>query len=239
MTSILQFSATQDINPGTTSLEAWWDLDEGSGNRADSHGSNTLSDNNTVTNSTGVVSNAAQFQDSNSEFLHINDNASLSTGDIDYSLFAWVKLDSTPGNFMMIMSRFESNTNREYNLIWNNNSSRFGWVIFDSGGTARGTAIADNFGAPSTGIFYFVYVYHDSVNNEVGISINNGPVNIAATTGAPSDLSVIFRMGARRTTEELFWDGAIDEAGFYKKVLSSAEISWLYNGGNGRAYSEL
>lgn len=36
-------SAAQKVN-----LEAWWDLEEGSGTRVDSHGSNDLTDNNTV-----------------------------------------------------------------------------------------------------------------------------------------------------------------------------------------------
>jgi len=40
----------------TTSLISWWDLDETSGSRADSHGSNTLTDNNTVTSAAGNVS---------------------------------------------------------------------------------------------------------------------------------------------------------------------------------------
>jgi len=43
----------------TTSLVSWWDLDEASGARADSHGVNTLTDNNTVTSATGIVSASA------------------------------------------------------------------------------------------------------------------------------------------------------------------------------------
>lgn len=38
-----------------TSMVSWWSLDEASGSRADSHGSNTLTDNNTVTQAAGKV----------------------------------------------------------------------------------------------------------------------------------------------------------------------------------------
>ena len=45
---------TGDGSALKTSLEAWWELDEDSGTRVDSHGSNDLTDNNTVTANTGI-----------------------------------------------------------------------------------------------------------------------------------------------------------------------------------------
>ena len=48
-------------NPGTTGLVSYWALDETSGTRYDSHGSNDLTDNNTVGYTTGVQGNAADF----------------------------------------------------------------------------------------------------------------------------------------------------------------------------------
>ena len=51
----------------TDNLIAFWQLEEASGVRYDSEGSNNLTDNNTVTSATGVVGDAAQFTRSNSE----------------------------------------------------------------------------------------------------------------------------------------------------------------------------
>ena len=48
---------------------AWWTLDETSGSRSDSHGTATLSDNNTVGYATGKQSNAASFVEANTEYL--------------------------------------------------------------------------------------------------------------------------------------------------------------------------
>ena len=36
-----------------------------------------------------------------------------------------------------------------------------------------------------------------------------------------------------------YFDGLIDEAFFYKRILTPDEIDWLYNNGQGRSYAEL
>jgi len=78
----------------TDNLISFWGLEETSGTRVDAHGTNNLTDNNTVTSATGKVGTAGQFTNANSEYLSITDNASLSTGDIDFSAQAWVYFDS-------------------------------------------------------------------------------------------------------------------------------------------------
>jgi hypothetical protein len=72
------------LRGGTTNLIAWWSMDETSGTRFDSHGTNALSDNGNVGTTTGVVGNAASF-DGLDDYLSIADNLALSTGDIDWS----------------------------------------------------------------------------------------------------------------------------------------------------------
>jgi RHS repeat-associated protein len=84
-----------------------------------------------------------------------------------------------------------------------------------------------------------VSAWHDSVANKVNFRVNKGPVDSAATTGAPEDTSSNFRIGARSTTEGAFFDGVIDEVAFYKRVLTAGERDWLYNDGAGRTSSEL
>ena len=50
-------------------LISWWSMDEESGERADSHGTMTLTDNATVLYDTGKVGNAADFEAGTSEYL--------------------------------------------------------------------------------------------------------------------------------------------------------------------------
>jgi len=75
-------------------LVSWWSLDEASGSRADSHGSNTLTDSNTVTQATGKVSTAGQFTKVNSEHLTVPATHGLHGGDRDIAIVLWVYLDS-------------------------------------------------------------------------------------------------------------------------------------------------
>jgi len=46
-------------------------------------------------------------------------------------------------------------------------------------------------------------------------------------------------VGAQNTSETFFFDGLIEEVAFYKRVLTAAERTWLYNSGAGRAYAEV
>jgi hypothetical protein len=177
-----------------------------------------------------VVQNAAQLTAANSEQLSHADNASLSTGDIDFSLGAWVYLDSV-GATRTILARRDGNTPIEYILQYSNSLLRFQFLIYDSGGSIVGTATANNAGAPSTGAWYYVLAWHDSVANTVNIQVNGGTANSAAETGVPSDSTASFRIGMANGSSTQPWDGRIDEVGFWKRTLSDSERATMYNSG--------
>ena len=81
-------------------LVSWWDLDEASGTRFDSHTANDvndLTDNNTVTQATGKVGNAAQFTAANLEHLSKSSASNLGADDRDFTWAQWIYLDSLAG----------------------------------------------------------------------------------------------------------------------------------------------
>ena len=82
--------------PITDMLIGHWKLNEASGSRSDSHGSNPLDDNNTVTQETGKIDDAAQCTKINSEYLSHVDNSDFDTGDIDFTVAGWFYADSLP-----------------------------------------------------------------------------------------------------------------------------------------------
>ncbi len=221
-----------------TSLISYWPLNETSGTRNDSYSTNNLTANGTggVGSATGIKGNAADFESSESDFLEISDNAALSTGDIDFTISTWVNLESKPANPMSIVTKNDSGTVREYTLRWQNTNDRFELELFASGGTSVCMVTANNFGAPSLSTWYFITAWHDATANTCNISVNNGTADSTAETGVPSDTAANFRIGARQTTETNFFDGLIDEVGFWKKVLSSTERTDLYNSGNANTY---
>jgi len=219
-----------------TNLISYWNLNEASSTRIDSYGTNNLAVRGTggVAAGAGKISNAADFELSEGDFLEITDNASLSTGDVDFSISAWVKLESK--TTASIVTRYESGTVREYWLGYDATADRFQMYLYNSTGVNVGIATANNSGSPSTGTWYHVVAWHDSVNNTINIKVNNGTTDSIATTGAPSDTVSNTRIGAGSTTETQFFDGLIDEVGFWKKVLTTQDITDLYNSGNGNSY---
>jgi len=84
-----------------------------------------------------------------------------------------------------------------------------------------------------------VTLWHDKTANEICIQIDEGTADCAAHTLTTHDATGAVLVGSANAGVSTF-DGRIDQAGFWKeRVLSSADISFLYNSGNGRAYSEL
>jgi len=218
-------------------IVAYWKLDEASGTREDSVGSNDLTDNNTVTQAQGKVDEAAQFTNEYPnpyEYLSHADNADLSTGDIDFTIAAWVYGDRTPesNEYWGIVTKDSDSDSREYFLIWNGNENRFHFRVMD-GSASKGEVKATTFGAPSTLTWYFIVVWHDATANTVNIQVNNGTVDSAATSGAPADTDAEFRIGRDYSDNYRCWDGRIDEVGFWKRTLTEAERTALYNSGNG------
>lgn len=222
-------------------LVAFWSLEEASGSRADAHGSNTLTDNNTVTQNPGKVGNAAQFTATNGEYLSIADNAALSMGDIDFTIAAWVYLDTKDNR--VIAAKYRTSTNqREYLLYYaasDGATQRFVFLVSPNG-TATTAVIANNFGEPSTGTWYFVVAWHNATANTINIQVNNGTANSAAHSTGVFNGTDDFRLGALYTTSPIyFWNGRIDQVLVAKEAYSDAVRTWLYNSGNGRSYAEI
>jgi hypothetical protein len=225
--------------PLTTSLISFYELGEAAGaTRVDSvvASGNDLTDHATVAQVVGKVGNAAGFTNASSQYLSHADNASLSTGNIDFEVCAWVYIT---GSVVMpvIMSKYTDTTHREYFLYYDNFAQRFSFIVYNSSGTQVGIVAANTFGMPSASTWYLVNAYYDSVHSLVGISVNAGAADTSATSGTPADTTAVFNIGAANANE--FWDGRIDQAGFWKKVLSGAERTTLYNGGSGLSYAAM
>lgn len=219
-----------------TGLVAWWSLDETSGTRNDSHGTNHLADGNTVLYGTGKISNAADFEATNSEYLYLADNAALSMGDIDFTLVAWVKFESSTAD-MIVLSKYDYGASqREYQVLVNASNRVFLYV------SGNGTTTAyDSATGPIDGEWGFVVCWHDATANTINVQVNNGTPSSTSYSGGVLDGTATFAIGSRfnNGTPDAFFDGLIDEVSIWKRVLTADERTWLFNSGNGRSYSEL
>jgi hypothetical protein len=223
--------------PIKTGLISYWSLGESSGNAVDSHGSNTLTQSGSPTSATGVVGNCRGFNGS-TQLLSLTDNASISTGNINFSLQAWVRFLSK-SNYQIVFAKHNGSTNAgsEYLLMYDQPSDRLIWdVRYASGGASVSAA---NFGSPPINTWFLVHVWHDATNDQIGISVNNGTPNTVSHTLGVNDSTATFRLGAVGVSPFWHLNGNLDEVAFWKKVLTPDERTILYNGGAGKAYANL
>jgi hypothetical protein len=220
-------------------LISYWSLEEASGTRNDAHGTNHLTDNNTVTNAAGKVGNAAAFASASSEYLSIADNATLSRGDTAFTIALWARFATrTNGG---IFSKWASAGQREYTIFDNNTdhvpNNRMCFQI-SADGTASTRVDATSFGNLATGTWYFVVVRHDPVANTISIQVNDSAVDSASHSGGAFNGTSALDIG-RLLPATYPLNGNIDEIGLWGRILTLAESTWLYNSGSGRAYADL
>ena len=221
-----------------TDLISYWALDEASGNRVDSHGSATLTDNNTVTQSTGnVYTNAAQLTRANSETLSRADEAENSFGNESFSVGCWVYLDSLGAVLDPFVSKWNSTgSQRSWTLLYSKGENKFGWAVSSNGSTSTNVYIT----APSTATWYFLVGVHDADNDEIQLYIDASTPQTAAFSAGARDTTASLQMGTIiEGGGNYIMDGRMGPVFLYRKALTAAEITSLYNSGNGLEYSEL
>jgi concanavalin A-like lectin/glucanase superfamily protein len=217
----------------TDSLISWWELGEASGTRADSHGTNHLTDNNTVLSAVGKVGNAADIERDNVEYLSCASNSTLQMGDIDFTICCWVKVEQTDGLLVQLVSKDNSNSPAEndFNLTCDPTFRFFtNWAHIPNSGIT-----------PTLGVWYFVVGWHDAVANTHNIQVDNAtPVSVSTAGDAPVVSTSEFQIGARQwAASRQSFDGLIDQVAIWKRLLTTDERTALYNSGNGVAYADL
>lgn len=233
----------------STSLVSYWELEEASGTRADSHGSNTLADNNTVGQTTGKIGNAADFELDTSEYLNITDGSQTGldiTSDISFSL--WVQPESA----------LSTDSERALIYKWASGDASYGLTIVDVGGVEKIRLRIYDAAAPGSGVIYdwdislgtgtfkHVVVYWDQTGHGSGSGTAecwvDGSSQGTVTDSAAADINnsaAAFSLSSLSTGIQWYFDGALDEVGIWSKVISSGEVSDLYNSGDGIPYEAV
>jgi hypothetical protein len=214
-------------------LISHWKLDEASGDAVDSHGSNTLTETSgTIGTAAGKIGNARDFESGDTELFSRADNASLSTGNIDFTFSAWVNFESLAANGALISKWDLAGNVREYAVIFEAGFLKF---LVSSAGTDTIAVSAVSLGAPSVGVWYFVVAWHDA-GSSINIQVNNGAVDTLAHLTGVIDSTASFCLGSLNEFAGYYLDGLLDEVSFWKRVLTPAERTNLYNSGAGLAY---
>jgi hypothetical protein len=210
----------------TDNLTHYWKFDESSGNAADSVGSLTLT-NVSNTYGTGKINNGliTNAPTSTSTLASAAVTLGLSTA---YSWSVWVKCTGT-GNFQIMNKDNPGASKRDYQIKIDNGKA--GFIRFNT----SNSVITNITGATSVNDgnwHHIVYVFNGAAGSRIYVDGNTTPdaSDSVTTNNNNSDAVTGMYFASAMST------ASIDEMGFWTKALSTAEITSLYNSGNGIQY---
>lgn len=227
-------------NPWLVDLVSHWRLED----EADAHGGRTLTNNGTATFGAGKIGNAAYFNGTN-QYLSRADDAGLSmSGQTSFTLACWLYLtDKTADRWAVLKGDSLTAGTSDYGINYATTADRIQFAIGD--GSNGAVATADTFGAVPADTWVCVVAWYDRATgtstDTVNIQVDGGTADSAAS-GANGSRDGTRQLDIGRgfnTLGSSFWAGRVDSVSIWKRLLTAAERTALYNGGAGRDYPFL
>lgn len=225
--------------PLTDGIVGYWRLDEASGIRFDRINGQTLGDNAGVTSGTGKVGTlAASFAAASSQFLNVanspihwlGDGSAGTATDIPWTLCAWVKVTSTPTAARAVVGKRGVTGAANTELLLAVDDTLHPYCLAGNGSTY---ASAVSTSTLTVGTWHFLVAWHDPVADTLNIQVDGGTPTSAAWSGGSFLSTGTFDIGRYQGSSANFWDGLIEQVGYWKRVLTESERAQLWNSGNG------
>tara|TARA_Y100001972_G_scaffold2207_1_gene2540 strand:- start:133 stop:1056 length:924 start_codon:yes stop_codon:yes gene_type:complete len=184
----------------------------------------------------------SSFNDNKSfDFDGTNDFLDFQAGNIGTdlettgSISVWVKLDSMSTNGFIWQIKAEEGTDNQIILLWNNAAGRIrGNVKF--GG--QGNVVDSGAGLENDGNYHHVVMTWNSgtktsANNIVKLYIDGSETDTDAIGNTWGDESghAGFIIGRNEIQQNAFFNGHINDIAFFSDVLTSSEVTAIYNSG--------
>jgi hypothetical protein len=223
-------------SPGTPAdLQAYWSLNETSGQRLDSSGKgNHLADNNTVTSTGGWSGLAADFESSNREYLSISDTAQNGldlTG--SFTLLGWFKAERLDTNYQVFVGKYDySGSNRAYRIDWRGNN-KLGFTVSPDGSVSNDymLEVTPAFTiSPNT--WYHLAAVFDASQKTMSLYLNGNLIaSRSVTYSSVFNTSAAFILGGNlyNGAPSQYFDGLLDEWRVFSRPLSETEIESFMN----------
>lgn len=179
----------------------------------------------------GGINKAVKLTSSGSQYINIGNKTSLISTTISIEL--WVKLLDS-------LSDYEGIYTNKYDVNYGINIciERAGSIHYIAALLGNGSDFryltAENT-LPQINTWYHIVVTHDGVTNEAKIYVNGnleGTTTFGLAYYTNSDPTIIGKFYTGY--DGLFLNGIVDEVRVYNRVLSSTEVSYNYNNGEGR-----
>ena len=221
------------------SLTSWWSMGEVSGERADAVGSYPLTDGNTVGSTTGLTNRCASFVTANNEYFNAGDQSAFDiTTSLNASFFCWVKIDGNPASAMAIAGKWKTAGGNDRNWLFRVETD--GTIkIFAGTGASTSTSV----GSVSTvtdNAWHLVGFTFDSSDDKWRLFIDSSTADATSATVTISSTAATMGIGAEDGTGSSGsadqFDGLMQNAGWWTKVVSTSEIDDLHNSSDGMTY---
>lgn len=221
----------------TDNMTSYYKLDD----LTDSHGSNTLTNVNTVTFVSGKsgLGNAATGGDPNStkHLYHGDTNSpvgiSLSQMQTAWSMSAWIKEDSRDVAGANAVSIQCANGTQRTTMQLRSINGVLNFVIYDGASNLYATSqtLTDD-------TWYHVVWGYNGSNMLVYVNASNVLTQSRSISQANDAHSGAMAILANRENGNAgtYWSGLVDELGVWTRFISTDEITELYNSGDGLQY---
>lgn len=201
-------------------LVSYWKADQTSGNLVDSVGSNTGTNNNTVTFAAGKLNNCAVFNGSNQNF---SVGTSLFTSYTGLTINLWVNLD--------IIDTFQG-------FMWKSDDTTYsiGLRVTDANKisaqitTGTETGITANTSL-TTATWYMATVNYDGANINLYLNAAVDATAVPKTGNLKTSADTVY-LGSQ--VNNTYLDGKLDEVGVWSRALTETEIKYLWAMGGAR-----
>ena len=247
--SVFFVEPEQVLAAAPTDYVSCWELDEsstgvGAVTRVDANttNSNDLTDNNTTASAAGKISNGADFESTNSEYLNITDANQVGldiTGDLSFA--TWVYLESDfSANGGAMMYKWGSGS-ASYGLVYTDistvNKIRFQGYVDGSNNIPLDWTYTLNTATWYHIVFRLDVIGHASGNGTGELFINGTSQGTVTNTSLTSlfNGTGAFSLSSLGSGVQWYWDGLEDISEIYNRLLTNAEITALYNSGAGVA----
>lgn len=214
-------------SPLLDSLVAYWAMEELSGARSDKVGTSNLTPFGEPIQVEGRIGNAVQTSPTTSDYLATNSVPALRLGGTDWTLQAWVFLDSV--SEQGIAGKWQSGS-KEYLLKCGASELA---IVVSTNGLSTSTLLSSLLVEGAT--WYHVLAWFDNTSKTLYISTNNEAPTSLLISGTVFSANSDFEVG-REAVAETYFAGRVDELAIWKRLLTPGERASLYNSGLGLAY---
>jgi hypothetical protein len=211
-------------------LIAYWTLDSCSNaNDVTGNGHDGTAFNTTLTTDRFGNTNSAYYFDGTSSYISVEDKADIRLTNTDFTVSAWVKLESYNTSWGSIMLSKRENTGGFNWSVRGQLDPAPGTIGFGPGGgsgNAAGTKVV------TTGSWHMITNVYNYATHQMSIYIDGVFDNVSSgilPTNAPSTAKLYIGKDNPVISTAYFWKGSLDDIRIYNRALNTNEIKSLFN----------